>query len=255
MKALTFAIILSGSILTFGGELADFHSKYAIKKNGDPKKSQSLDASASTNHGIIEIGIERTTCFGTCPAYTFIVRSDGTFRYKGEKHVERIGDFTGTIPVFEFHQLAQFIRDSGYLELDDTYERGRYDSPTVFTSVLTKGKRKVVSSNGDTGPSKLWAVEQLIDSAMRRAKWNDAQKVEPKGKKLSQADAIRIAAEAATKHGYRLSKFKPPRAEHEVTRKDATWSVFYEGKEPIPGNHFIVSVKDQSGEAQVMPGQ
>jgi hypothetical protein len=75
------------------------------------------------------------------------------------------------------------------------------------------------------------------------------------GARLSQAQVVRIAAEAATKHGYRLADYKDPEAHYQFTRKDKTWSVFYDGKVPTPGNHFLVVIDDQTGAARVMPGE
>src|SRR5437773_10132051 len=77
----------------------------------------------------------------------------------------------------------------------------------------------------------------------------------PDGARLSQAQAVRIAAEAATKHGYRLTDYKDPQAHYQFTRKDMTWSVFYDGRVPMPGHHFLVWVDDRTGEARVMPGE
>ncbi len=74
------------------------------------------------------------------------------------------------------------------------------------------------------------------------------------GARLSQAQVVRIAAEAATKHGYRLADYKDPEAHYQFTRKDKTWNVFYDGKVPTPGNHFLVEIDDQTGAARVMPG-
>jgi len=76
----------------------------------------------------------------------------------------------------------------------------------------------------------------------------------PDGARLSQAQAVRIAAEAATKQGYHLTDYKDPQAHYEFTRKDRTWSIFYDGKVPMPGHHFLVWVDDRNGETRVMPG-
>ena len=182
MKTLIAAIIFTSTFVVFGGELADYHFKHATNKLGNLKMSRSHDEVTSTNHGITEIGIERTACFGFCPAYTFIAKSDGSFRYKGDKFVERTGEFTGTISVGQFHRLAQFIRDSGHSELEDAYDRSVTDNPTVCTSVVMHGKRKVVSNYANAGPTKLWAIEQLIDDLMRKAQWSVSQKPDAKQK-------------------------------------------------------------------------
>jgi hypothetical protein len=127
-------------------------------------------------HGISEIGIERTPCYGKCPTYTLIVKSDGTLRYKGVANVERLGEYTGKIDQFRFEQLAQFIKDSDYMELDDAYTHMITDNPSVYTTVLMSGKRKTIRNYANSGPTKLWAIEQLIDELMVKAQWSTAQK-------------------------------------------------------------------------------
>src|ERR1041385_702463 len=176
MKILMLAALCFATLLVFGGEISDIHRKQARRTLADWKKSRSHDEVASTNHGITEIGIERTRCFGSCPSYTFIIKSDGTFRYKGDAYVERKGEFSGTISVWYFHPLAQFIRDSGYMELEDSYTRMVTDNPTTYTMVVMGGKRKTVNNYANAGPTKLWAIEQLIDDLMTKAKWDGSQK-------------------------------------------------------------------------------
>jgi hypothetical protein len=58
------------------------------------------------------------------PTYTFIAKSDGTFRYEGEYGVERLGDYSGTIPVVQFNALANFIKARGNRQSDHLHERG-----------------------------------------------------------------------------------------------------------------------------------
>ncbi len=182
MKTLIITVLLTVNFPALGGEISDYHFKHARDKLGDYRKSRSHDEVASTNHGITEIGIERSPCYGTCPIYTFIIKSDGTFRYRGDKYVAREGEFAGTIPVWYFHQLAQFIRDSGYMELEDGYTRMVTDNPTTYTMVVMNGKRKTVSNYANAGPTKLWAIEQLIDDLMSKAKWDGPQKSPDKKK-------------------------------------------------------------------------
>ena len=182
MKTLTIAFLLGGVLLAFGGEISEYHFKHARDKRGDQSRFGRQDVVPSTDHGITEIGIEHSGCFGSCPIYTLIVKSDGTFRYNGAKYVERKGEFKGTIQVWHFQQVAQFIRDSGYMELEDWYTRGLTDSATTYTLVVMGGKRKTVSNYANSGPSKLWAIEELIDGLMAKAQWARSQKAEEKKK-------------------------------------------------------------------------
>jgi hypothetical protein len=171
MKTLMTTVLLAGSLIAIGGEISDYHFKHAREKLGDHRNSRSHDEVNSTNHGITEIGIERSGSVWGGPIYTFVARSDGTFRYKGDKDVERTGEISGSIPVWQFHQLAKFIRDSGYMEFEESYTRIVADNRTTYTMVLMNGKRKTVSNYANAGPIKLWAIEELIDELMARAEW------------------------------------------------------------------------------------
>jgi hypothetical protein len=177
MKMLTILLFdAATTLLVLGGEISNIHRNQGGDNAGDFRKSRSHAEVESTNHGITEIGIERSGCYGTCPIYTFIVKSNGAFRYNGIKYVQREGDFTGTIPVWHFHQLAQYIKDSGFVELEDAYTRGITDNPTTYTTVMMNGKRKTVKNYANAGPTRLWAIEQLIDDLMNKARWDAPQK-------------------------------------------------------------------------------
>jgi hypothetical protein len=177
MRNLIIAILVTTCSWTFGGEISDIYFQSLRTNSIDSRLNNRVvnhSGIVSTNYGIAEIGIERTGCFGSCPAYTFIVKSDGNFSYKGEKYAERQGEFTGTIDVWEFNNLAKFINESGYMELKDTYTRLITDSSTTFTMVVMNGEQKVISNYAGSGPAKLWAIEQLIDQLLAKAKWNNS---------------------------------------------------------------------------------
>jgi hypothetical protein len=171
--AVALAFVLTLGCAAPGGEIADLHGKLAKPAGGRPDASRSHEQVAAEDHGVTEIGLERTRCYGRCPAYTVVVQSDGTFRYTGVDFVPRQGEHTGTVSRYDFNQLAQFIRDSGYMQLQDSYTRMVTDFPTVFTTVVMDGKRKVISNYADAGPTKLRAVEQLIDKMLLEAKWDE----------------------------------------------------------------------------------
>jgi len=207
MKTLIIAVLLAASFLALAGEISDYHFKNARDKSGNYRKSRSHDEVASTNHGITEIGIERTGCYGTCPSYTFIVKSDGTFRYKGFDHVERKGEFSGTISAWYFRELAQFIRDSSYMELEDGYTRMVTDNPATYTMVVMNGKRKTVSNYANAGPTKLWAIEQLVDDLMAKAEWKSGlpkapEPVLPKATRYDGDPVLRLAYTEFFRKGY-----------------------------------------------------
>jgi hypothetical protein len=77
----------------------------------------------------------------------------------------------------------------------------------------------------------------------------------PAGARLATAKVIRIAKEAAERRGVRLRDYKEPEAHYELTRKDKSWIVFFDGRVAMPGNHFSVSVDDQTGETRFFGGR
>jgi len=151
------------------GEIRDLYEA----SGSSPKDVQRVDLLRHTDHGITEIGIERTGCMGWCPVYVLIVKRDGTFRYIGDAEVARLGTHTGKIADGEFNRLAEFIRDSGYMNLKDGYVENVTDISTTYTTVVMNGQRKVVMHYGDDdGPSSLWVTEVLIDRLLEGATWN-----------------------------------------------------------------------------------
>jgi hypothetical protein len=74
--------------------------------------------------------------------------------------------------------------------------------------------------------------------------------------RLRQDEVITIAKAKAVQEGFDLSKYDLKGCDYEFTRKDRTWTVFFELKPPTsPGGHFIVSVDDQTKKATLMRGE
>lgn len=173
-KTVVLVSLLLGSMAE-AGELLDLY-RNTVKREAGLPKGRSHGQVESWDHEITEIGLERTTCHGVCPAYTIIVKSDGSFRYVGESFVKKEGKHTGRVKKGSFNELAKFIRDEGYMDLDSNYSRAVTDNPAAFTTVVMNGKRKVICNYANAGPTKLWAIEQLIDKLLLEAKWDDTAK-------------------------------------------------------------------------------
>lgn len=160
--------------LISAGEIAELHQKWIRPKNQDSsKQKERFEALEDPKHKVTEIGIERTACHGTCPVYTFMLKSDGTVRYVGEEHVRQKGIHTGQISPWQFNRLAEFAVESGYMDLDSVYDLPTIaDFHTTYTTVVLAGKRKLVKNYGDLGPTKLWAFQQAIDSLLAEVEWD-----------------------------------------------------------------------------------
>lgn len=160
-----FLIIVGLSSVSRSGELSELHraqnnqSISALLKSDDQAK-------------VDRMGIERTRCFGTCPAYTFIIKNDGTFAYNGEAYVKCVGKFTGQIPLAEFQRVAKLVVQSDFDKLDTTYQGLITDYPTVFTMISIGGQVKVILDYARSGPSSLSNIEAAIDDLLKKAIWD-----------------------------------------------------------------------------------
>lgn len=176
-RAKLFACVLFVTATTVclisAGEIADLHRKWVRPKEVDPApllaRFERLD---HPKHGVTEIGLERSACLGSCRVYTVILRSDGSVQYTGEENVPRKGKHTGKISDWTFNQLAEYLVESGYMEMESNYEVPLTDLPTAYTTATVSGKRKIIRNYGDVGPSKLWALQQAIDGVLVEAEWD-----------------------------------------------------------------------------------
>lgn len=117
--------------------------------------------------------------FHTAPVYTLIVHNDGTFRFEGRARVDHMGKWTGTIDREAFDDLANFIRETGYMEFQDTYPDDASDITPIYTTVVQDGKRHVIQDWG-TGPKKLQEIEERIYALLAGARWDEQPGTETK---------------------------------------------------------------------------
>lgn len=167
---------------TFGGEIADIFAKMPRTNNISSADLLRGPQGPSLTHGISEIGIEREPCFGTCPVYSLIVQSDGSVRYHGVAHVERIGRWEGKIDPYRFHRVADFILQSDYLKMPEHHTSGVTCGDTVLTLIRRNGRYKIFSNYASSGPSKLWALQEIIDGLMAKCEWRKVPETESKKK-------------------------------------------------------------------------
>lgn len=158
------------------GEVEELYKKWVRPKNVNSAPQQTRFErlqDAAPKHGVTEIGLERTVCYGTCPVYSVYLKPDGSVRYVGTEHVARLGTHVGEINPEDFHQLAEYLVESGYASLETEYPLPVSDLPSTYTTAVINGKRKVIHHYGGYGPVKLWVLEQAIDAVVARATWND----------------------------------------------------------------------------------
>jgi hypothetical protein len=131
-----------------------------------------LASSANLNDAVITL--ERTLCFGTCPAYKLTVHGNGVVIWEGKKFVKTTGKAEGSIGQEQFKQLVSEFDKVRYLSLNDSYTQVTFtDAPDVTTSITVDGKTKSVKHYlGDTSaPARLTALEDKIDEIVNTGQW------------------------------------------------------------------------------------
>jgi Domain of unknown function (DUF6438) len=138
----------------------------------------------------LEIRLQRTACYGTCPVYSLTVDSKGNVEFVGKQYVETVGSAKSTIPVEKMRLLAAEIERADFFSLKDAYT-GRSgncpisatDMPSVTLRVKLNEKEKNIEhylgcfeTSGAGGelpifPRKLALLEDKIDEIIGTEQW------------------------------------------------------------------------------------
>ena len=132
--------------------------------------------------GPVEITLQRTTCFGTCPEYTVTLKDDGTVVYSGRQFVKTPGEHTWKIEATAVRALAREMEKEGFFELQDSYTARVSDNPTTYTT-LKIGNRTKKIQDYVAGPPKLKEFEAKIDEVSGVKKY-----VAPEGRLVEAID-------------------------------------------------------------------
>jgi hypothetical protein len=116
------------------------------------------------------VGIKRTSCFGTCPVYTMFLLDDFSIVYNGKRNVDKLGRYSAQASKEEYDLLIAFANEIGYFNFEDEYVTEVSDIPTVYTTLVKKGKRKTVV-NLFMGPEQLSELESYIDAIFKGKEW------------------------------------------------------------------------------------
>jgi hypothetical protein len=122
----------------------------------------------------LEFQLERTRCYGSCPAYTVSIAGDGTVRYDGQAFVSIPGRHTAQISPAAVTELIHQFRAANFLSALPRYQSNWTDLPTQALSLHINGQIKtVVDYFGlDVGlPLAIHNLETAIDKAAGSERW------------------------------------------------------------------------------------
>ncbi|MCW5900597.1 MAG: hypothetical protein KIT10_15130 [Flavobacteriales bacterium] len=117
------------------------------------------------------ISLERTPCFGMCPAYRFNVYRSGFATYEGVVHVEQLGRHEARIPVDRIERAVARAKELGFFQFDDVYDSQVTDLPSTIIRVSASGRSKQVLGRVGAPPGfktlTSYLEEELLPAAWR----------------------------------------------------------------------------------------
>ena len=162
--------------------------KPALGHRGDqtPDLGSLSDADLKT----ITIHLERTACFGTCPAYSVTIHGDGRVEYNGKSHVKEMGTREGRIETDKIRAIASEFAKIKFWGLDEDswaskcHGRVCTDMATAITELSVTGMTHRVKHYYGCGSAlrSLFDLESDIDKAANSEQWTgDVSKAGPFG--------------------------------------------------------------------------
>jgi hypothetical protein len=148
-----------------------------------------LNSLSDTDLRTLTIRMERTGCFGNCPAYTVTIHGDGGVEYEGKSHVKESGAQQARLEPDTIKALTKEFSKANFLTLSEDYSEekcARYctDMPTAVTEINLKAvNHRVKHYYGCVGaPKALFDLESAIDKLANTERWTgDVSKAGPFG--------------------------------------------------------------------------
>jgi hypothetical protein len=138
-----------------------------------PASAPSVEPAPSSSN--IEIRLERTACFGSCPVYSVTLYDDGTVIFDGKDHTQ-VGKHGAHVAASEVRALADELTRAGFftLEWNEQCGKGKYtDLPGANVTLRVAGRKRTIQhDHGDRCmPDVLDKLEQRIDEVAGTSRW------------------------------------------------------------------------------------
>ena len=127
----------------------------------------------------VTIKLERTECYGNCPAYSVTIHGDGHVEYQGKSNVKEKGAQEGRIELDDLRTLMRAFAKAKYWDVPADYSetkcKGPYctDMATVITELTVRGEAHRVEHYYGCGsaPKSLFELESRIDKTVNSERW------------------------------------------------------------------------------------
>jgi ankyrin repeat protein len=122
---------------------------------------------------IVEIVLERSGCFGSCPSYKVTVSTNGIV-FEGGGYVAASGKHTDAANPDEVRDLAKRFAAADFYSMDSKYEANVTDNPGYNLSIEIDGRKKEVNDYVGSWvgmPAAVTELEDAVDTFARTDRW------------------------------------------------------------------------------------
>jgi hypothetical protein len=138
------------------------------------RPDQKIAFPAIKDFSSLRISLQRTPCYGWCPAYNLEIAGDGTVTWFGEHYVEAKGGRSAKIPVEKVRALYDAFVKADFFWTFDDYHAPITDLPTQIISISFDGHSKSIVdyAGAHAGmPKVIDELEDAVDEAAGSKAW------------------------------------------------------------------------------------
>lgn len=137
--------------------------KKTTNNKATAKSTATTSSSDATTKEITSVTMERTACFGRCPAYKTEIYSDGTVKYTSRSFTTYEGVYTSTIDKNEVSKLFADMKNYQIDTCSGEYQSLIADVPGIIFHIM-RGKEDQEIMNAHFGPDYLKGLAKRIDN-------------------------------------------------------------------------------------------
>ncbi|HEY2861660.1 MAG TPA: TonB family protein [Terracidiphilus sp.] len=117
------------------------------------------------------VEVSRSSCYGTCPAYTVRVNSSGLVSWTGHGYVIAEGDRTAMISADTARELIEKFRTAAFWSYCRAYTRSITDNPGTQITVSLGGHTRTISDYAKSSPKELLELLAEVDRVSNSHQW------------------------------------------------------------------------------------
>jgi hypothetical protein len=127
---------------------------------------------------ILAITLKRQGCPDAeleCPVYDVTFHSDGTATYIGYANDEFIGTYTSQYSQQDFAYLVEQLQRERLFDLPHVYPAAPVEETQVLEVLTSDGSRVLTTSNWESTPAELRALQALVDRQTFEVEWEKVE--------------------------------------------------------------------------------